>query len=148
MIVLNKILKLYKKYDEIIRYLFIGVLSTIVNLVVKFLLLFLVLDAKNELELQIAVIISWVVAVVFAYITNRKIVFKSKNNNLFKEAKNFFLARVGTLALEMILMWLFINLLGLNSDLWVFVITCFVQFLVIVANYIFSKLFVFKKEVS
>jgi len=144
---LNKVLKIYKKYDEIIRYLFIGVLSTIVNLVVKFLLLFLVLDATNEIELQIAVIISWVVAVIFAYITNRKIVFKSKNSNLLKEAKNFFLARVGTLILEMVLMWLFINLIGLNSDLWVFVITCFVQFLVIVANYIFSKLFVFKKEV-
>lgn len=147
MILLNKILKLYKKYDEIIRYLFIGVLSTVVNLVVKFLLLFLVLDATNEIELQVAVIISWIVAVIFAYITNRKIVFKSKNSNLLKEAKNFFLARVGTLLLEMVLMWLFINLLGLSSDLWVFVITCFVQFLVIVANYIFSKLFVFKKEV-
>ena len=147
MILVNKILELYNKYDEIVRYLFIGVLSTIVNLVTKFLLLFLWLDAKNELELQIAVIISWVVAVIFAYVTNRKIVFKSKNSNLIKEAKDFFLSRIITLLLEMFLMWFFINFLKLNSDIWVMFITVFVQCLVIVGNYIFSKLFVFKKEV-
>ena len=144
---LNKILSLYYKYDEVIRYLFIGVLSTIVNLVTKFLLLFIWLDAKVELELQLAIIISWIVAVIFAYVTNRKIVFRSKNNNLFKEVRDFFLSRVATLVLEMFLMWFFVNLLKLNTDIWVMIITVIVQFLVIVGNYIFSKLFVFKKEV-
>lgn len=144
---MSKILDLYHKYDEIVRYLFIGVLSTIVNLVTKFLLLFLWLDAKNELELQVAVIISWIVAVIFAYVTNRKIVFRSKNNNLFKEVKDFLISRIATLLLEMFLMWFFINLLKLNSDIWVMVVTIFVQGLVIIGNYIFSKLFVFKKEV-
>jgi len=144
---LSKILDLYYKYDEIVRYLFIGVLSTIVNLVTKFLLLFLWLDAKNELELQVAVIISWIVAVIFAYVTNRKIVFRSKNNNLFKEVKDFLISRIATLLLEMFLMWFFINLLKLNSDIWVMIVTIFVQGLVIIGNYIFSKLFVFKKEV-
>ena len=144
---LNKILSLYHKYDEVIRYLFIGVLSTIVNLVTKFLLLFIWLDAKVELELQLAIIVSWIVAVIFAYVTNRKIVFRSKNNNLFKEVRDFFLSRVVTLVLEMFLMWFFVNLLKLNTDMWVMIITVIVQFLVIVGNYIFSKLFVFKKEV-
>ena len=144
---MSKIFDLYHKYDEIVRYLFIGVLSTIVNLVTKFLLLFLWLDAKNELELQVAVIISWMVAVIFAYVTNRKIVFRSKNNNLFKEVKDFLISRIATLLLEMFLMWFFINLLKLNSDIWVMVVTIFVQGLVIIGNYIFSKLFVFKKEV-
>ena len=72
-----KIIELYQKYEEIINYLIIGVLTTIVNLAVKYALLFTVLNASDATQLQIAVVISWIVACLFAYITNRKIVFKS-----------------------------------------------------------------------
>lgn len=140
----NKCIDLYKKYEEVIRYLIVGILTTIVNLIVKYLLLFTILDAKNAIELQIAVIISWIVAVIFAYITNRKFVFQSKNSNLLKEFTSFILARITTLFLEMFIMWFFVTLLKLNSSNWVIIITIISQILVIIANYIFSKLFVFK----
>ena len=80
-----KIIEIYKKYEEIINYLIIGVLTTIVNLAVKYALLFTVLNASDATQLQIAVVISWIVACLFAYITNRKIVFKSKSKKILKE---------------------------------------------------------------
>ena len=82
---MEKIIDLYKKYEEIINYLIIGVLTTVVNLAVKYALLFTVLNASDATQLQIAVVISWVVACIFAYITNRKIVFKSKSKKILKE---------------------------------------------------------------
>ena len=74
---MKKILALYKKYEEIINYLIVGGLTTVVAIGSKLLLLFTILDQKNGLELQIAEIISWALAVLFAYITNKKFVFKS-----------------------------------------------------------------------
>lgn len=143
---IKKYIKLLKKYEEVIRYLIVGVLTTIVNLVIKYLLLFTILDAKNALELQIAVIISWIVAVIFAYITNRKFVFKSKSSDFVREITSFVIARLTTLVLEMFIMWFFITLLRLDSDIWVVFMTIISQLLVIVVNYIFSKLFVFKEK--
>jgi len=142
---INKILNLYKNYKEIINYLIFGVLSTIVNLVSKYILLFTILDATNAFELQISIIISWILAVLFAYFTNKKFVFKSTSNNKFKEFISFIIARISTLFLEMSIMWFFVTLLKLNSNLYVVIFTMIAQFAVIVCNYIFSKLFVFKK---
>lgn len=143
---MNKILKLYKKYEEIINYLIVGVLTTIVSLAVKWGLLFTILDASKALELQASVIISWIAAVTFAYITNRIFVFKSKSKNIIKEIISFFGARVLTLILDMGIMWFFVTLLKLDTDTWVLIWTMVVQVLVTVLNYIFSKLLVFKKK--
>lgn len=143
---MKKIINLYKKYEEIINYLIVGVLTTIVSLVVKWGLLFTVLDPKNSVQLQVAVVISWIAAVVFAYITNRIIVFKSKSKKILKEITSFFGSRLLTLGLEMLIMWFFVTFLKLNSDLWVLIWTMVAQILVIIFNYIFSKLFVFKKK--
>lgn len=143
---MKKILELYKKHNEIINYLIVGVLTTIVSLITKWGLLFTVLDASIALELQIAVIISWILAVIFAYITNRIFVFKSKNKNIIKEIISFFSSRLITLGMEMIIMWFFVTLLKLNSDTWVLIWTLVVQVIVTVANYIFSKLLVFKNK--
>ncbi|MCI8670445.1 MAG: GtrA family protein [Bacilli bacterium] len=137
---------LYHKYEEVINYLIVGVLTTIVSLGVKYLLLFTFLDASNAVELQIAVIISWVCAVAFAYVTNRIFVFKSKNKNYFKEISSFVSGRILTLLMEMAIMWFFVTLLKLNTDFWVVVFTMICQVLITVANYILSKLFVFKKN--
>ena len=142
----KKIVDLYKKYEEIINYLIVGVLTTIVSLVVKWGLLFTVLDPKNSVQLQVAVVISWIAAVVFAYITNRIFVFKSKSKKILKEITSFFGARLLTLGLEMLIMWFFVTFLKLNSDLWVLMWTMVAQILVIIFNYIFSKLFVFRKK--
>ena len=142
---MNKIKELYKKYREIILYLIFGVLTTVVSLVVKYALLFTVLKASNAFELQVAVIVSWVAAVLFAYFTNRNFVFESKTTNKLKEFINFIVARIATLLLDMFIMWFFVTLLKLNSDLYVVIFTLISQVLIIVGNYFLSKLFVFKK---
>ncbi len=141
-----KIIEIYKKYEEIINYLIIGVLTTIVNLAVKYALLFTVLNASDATQLQIAVVISWIVACLFAYITNRKIVFKSKSKKILKEFIAFVSARLFTLILEMLIMFIFVTLLKLNSNLWVVIWSIVAQVVVIVVNYILSKLVIFKKE--
>ena len=142
---IKKIKELYIKYKEIINYLIFGVLTTLVNLITKYILLFTVLNPTNGFQLQIAIIISWIVAVIFAYFTNRKFVFESKNQNKLKEFISFVVARIATLLLEMFIMWFFVTLLKLNSDLYVVIFTLVAQVAVVIGNYIFSKLFVFKK---
>ena len=143
---MKKILKLYRKYEEIINYLVVGALTTIVNLAVKWGLLFTILNAKDAFELQIAVITSWVAGVIFAYVTNRIFVFKSKSKKILKEMLSFFAARLLTLGMEMLIMWFFVTVLKLNSDIWVLIWTVISQILIIIFNYLFSKLFVFKKS--
>ena len=78
---MKKIISIYKKYEEIINYIIVGGLTTLVSLASKWILLFTVLDAARALQSQIAVIISWLCAVSFAYITNRKFVYKSNKKN-------------------------------------------------------------------
>lgn len=89
---MKKLINLYKKHEEIINYLIVGVLTTVVSLAVKWGLLFTILNPKNSLQLQVAVVISWIAAVVFAYITNRIFVFKSKSKKILKEITSFFWA--------------------------------------------------------
>lgn len=143
---IKKCINIYKEKEEVFNYLIMGVLSTIINIGVKWALLFTILNVKNELELQIAIIISWIAAVLFAYISNRKIVFKSKEKNILKEFSSFISARIFTLIIEMIITWFFVNLLKLNTDLLVMIITIIAQAIVIILNYFFSKLFIFKEK--
>ena len=143
---MQKIKDIYLKNKEVINYLFFGVLTTIVNLIVKYIVLFTILDAEDAIELQLAVIISWILACLFAYITNRKYVFESKSKEILKEMTKFFSARIATLGLEMLIMFVFVTALGLNSDIWVIVWTLVAQVVVVVANYIFSKLIIFKNK--
>lgn len=139
---MKKILDLLKKYEEIIRYLIIGVLTTVVSLGAYYLCVSTFLNAENGFELQVANVISWVVGVAFAYITNRIFVFKSKNKDIFKEIVTFVSARVTTLLMDMAIMYIFVTLMHFNDG----IIKLISQVVVIVANYILSKLFVFKKE--
>ncbi len=131
----------YNKYKEALLYLFFGVCTTLVNLVTKWILLLTVINSSNAIQLQVAIIISWIVSVLFAYVTNRKYVFESKSKSIFKEISSFFGSRVVTLVLEMIIMYIFVTVLNFN----VYLFTIISQVLVIVLNYVFSKLFVFKK---
>ena len=137
------LIKKYKK--EIFNYVIFGTLTAVVNLVVKYLLLFTIFDPQNSFQLQTSIVISWIAAILFAYITNRKYVFKSENENKLKEFISFIIARLSTLFMEMAIMWFFVTLLKLNSDSWVIVFTLIAQAVVIISNYIFSKLFIFKK---
>ena len=139
---MNKIIGIYKKYEEIINYLIIGVLTTVISLISYYLCVFTFLDPKNGIELQIANIISWIISVTFAYFTNKTFVFKSKSNNKIKECMSFYASRVATLLLDMLMMFILVTSLNFNDKISKVV----VQIVVIVLNYIFSKLFVFKKK--
>lgn len=138
---MKKIKELYKKYKEIVNYLIVGVLTTIVSLIVYYLLVFTILNPENAIQLQIANIVSWIMSVIFAYFTNRKYVFESKNPNKLKEAGKFATSRIGTLLLDMLIMYLGVSLLNFSDK----IMKLISQVLVIIGNYILSKLFVFKK---
>lgn len=143
---MEKIKELYTKYKEVINYLIFGILTTVVSLATKYLLLFTILDAENGVQLQIAVIISWIVACTFAYITNRIWVFESKSKEVIKEAIKFYASRLATLGLEMLIMFIFVTALGLNTRIWVIVWTIFAQVVIVIGNYVLSKLIVFKNK--
>ena len=82
-------MELYKKYREIINYLIVGVLTTMVSLGTYYISVITFLNPNNPLQLQIANVISWIAAVSFAYVTNRKFVFESRNSNILKELATF-----------------------------------------------------------
>ena len=141
---MNKLLQLYKKYKEIINYLIVGVLTTLVSLVIYYITVFTFLNPKNAIELQIANILSWIAGVTFAYFTNRKYVFESKNENKLEEATKFVSSRITTLLLDMFVMWLGVTVLKFNDKF----IKLVSQVLITIGNYILSKLFVFKKTIK
>jgi len=139
---MQKIWDIYHKYEEIINYLIVGVLTTIVSLVTYFLCTYTFLDPTNKVELQIANIISWIFAVAFAYFTNRKFVFKSKEKNMLKEASSFVGSRIISLLMDMFTMFLIVSVCHFNDKIGKLAS----QVIVTIANYILSKLFVFKKK--
>ena len=139
---MKKLIDLYRKHKEIVNSLIVGVLTTVVSLLVYYGLTLTVLDPEQAVQLQAANVISWIAAVVFAYFTNRRFVFESRSQNMLKEAAAFFAARLSTLVLDMVLMFLLVTLLKCNDKIAKLV----VQVAVIVANYVLSKFLVFKKK--
>ena len=143
---MTKIKQLYLKYEEIVNYLVVGVLTTVVSLLVKYALLFTVLDAADAVQLQASVVISWICAVAFSYVMSRKFVFKSRDQKILQEIIRFVSARLATLVMEAVTLWFFITLLGMNSDVYVVIWTLVAQVIVTVGNYLFSKFLVFRKK--
>ena len=137
-------LKYYKKYDEIINYLIFGALTTVVTIITYAIFTSTFLSAKTALDIQIANVLSWIIAVTFAYLTNRKFVFKSKaqGSKRIKEIINFFLARISSLLVEMLFMYVTVTVLSYND----FICKIIAQAIVIIFNYVCSKLIIFKKE--
>ena len=131
-----------KKHREIIAYLIVGVLTTVVSWIV-YALLRLVLDMNVPLQVQIAVFMRWFAGVLFAYFTNRKYVFQSRDPKMLLEFLKFVGSRVTTLLSDMFIMWLMVSVLGINDWIATFVSAV----VVIVLNYLFSKLLVFRKKV-
>ncbi len=136
---MTTIKQLYQKYAMFIRYIVIGVLTTVVNLAVFFLL------KRFGMNYLIANTIAWLVSVIFAFFTNKQIVFQSKSKNAaaFAEMVLFFILRGVSLALDDGLMYLGVSVLLWNTGL----VKIAVQIIVIITNYIFSKLiFIHPKE--
>ena len=107
-----------------------------------YLLVFTILDANVPIQLQIANVTSWIACVTFAYVTNKKYVFKSSNKSLKKEATQFYLSRIATLLLDMSLMFILVSVCHFNDK----IMKILVQIIVVLGNYIISKLIVFKKN--
>lgn len=128
----------FNKYREALLYLFFGGCTTLVNIVAFYII------RKFGVSTYITNIIAWFLSVVFAFITNKLFVFESKNTSFkdsFKECFSFFLFRVISLVFDMGIMYLFIDLLNINE----MVSKVFSNIFVIIINYVFSKLFIFKK---
>ena len=128
---------LYNKYKEIINYLIFGVLTTIVSI-----LSYALFTRIFHIDIYISSVLSWIIAVTFAFITNRIFVFNSKERNIILELIKFYLSRLASLGIELLLMYLFVKIFNIND----MISKIIVQGIVIVLNYIFSKIFVFKKK--
>jgi len=138
----EKILGLYKKYEEIANYLVVGVLTTIVSWGAAWIAT-LILDPNVSWQNAMINTISWGAGVVFGYFANRKYVFKSTNPEMLKEFISFAGGRVTTWLLDVIIMEVSVNMLHL--PFWpckIFISSV----LVMIANYLLSKLFVFRKK--
>ena len=134
--------ELYLKYKEIMNYLIVGVLTTVVSLTVYYGLVLTVLNPKNPIQLQAANIASWICAVAFAYWANRKFVFESKSKEIVKEAGAIVTAREGKHVMDMMFMFVPVSLFGTNDK----VSKLLDQVMVTIANYVCSRLFVFKEK--
>ncbi len=143
---INKIKKLYKKYEEIINYIIVGVLTTIVSIASYYFFRFLIFTKDSNFDIQVCTVISWILAVLFAFVTNKRYVFKSKEKGKSEiiEMFKFYGSRLTTLLIEMLSMYILTDLINVNDKL----SKILVQFIVLVLNYLFSKLFVFKKSNS
>ncbi len=139
---MKKVLKLYQKYAEIINYVIVGVLTTLVSLGTYYVCVYTFLNPNISWQLQLANIISWLVSVTFAYVTNRLYVFKSKDPDILKEGVKFYGARLLTLVLDMVFMYLTVTIFKFNDK----IMKLLSNVLVLVLNYILSKIFVFIKK--
>lgn len=135
------IIKKFQKYKEQLLYILFGGLTTIVNIFIY--TLFTRFFFVNNI---VSNIYAWIASVLFAYITNKLFVFGSKSLNIslmIKEIISFVSCRLLSGVMDMTIMYTFVNLLHFND----FIIKIFANVFVVLANYFFSKMFVFKKEV-
>lgn len=136
--------EIYYKYEEKWLYVLFGGLTTVVSIVTK-LLLFGLVPGEPKWESTAGVIFSWICAVTFAFFTNKKYVFKNETKTreeFWKVFFSFYGARLATLAMEEVIFLVFCDWLGISKTL----ITFLSQVLIFIANYILSKVFVFKDK--
>ncbi len=136
----EKVRSLFRKYYDLLAYLVFGVLTTAVNYLIY-------LPCYNLLQLPAVVsnLIAWVGAVAFAYLTNKPFVFRSHDwsaKTVIPELTKFVSCRVASGAAESAILWITVDILGWNGNLWKLVTSV----LVVVLNYIGSKLVVFRKK--
>ena len=136
--------KMYHKYEELFWYLVVGVCATITSLSAKFLWNWLVFGHPlNPTYTQtfILSVVNWVVGVETSYPLSRKLVFRS-HGPILKEFLNFHASRLTTWLLDLLITEVLGPVLGIN----VYIASGVSMVLVVILNYVFSKLFVFKKK--
>ncbi len=141
---ISKAKELFYKYEEIIVYLIVGVMTTIVSWFCMFFVNIVIFGNPmypTSTQNLVLSVVNWTAGVAFAYPTNRKFVFKSTDPQIFKECSKFVASRISTLILDIVVRQI-LGLLGVD----VFITTLISAVLVIIGNYIFSKLLVFSKK--
>lgn len=134
---INRGIEIYKKYKMPILYLIFGGLTTLLN-IITYLFFYHILKLNNVPSN----IIAWIVSVIFAFITNKIYVFESKSKSLFYELTTFLACRLGTGVLDLGIMFVTVDILKWND----FIMKVISNVIVIVLNFIFSKLIIFKKQ--
>ncbi|UWD49986.1 GtrA family protein [Clostridioides difficile] len=130
---------IFKRHKETILYLFFGAFTTLVNIVS-----YLFFTRVISFNFMIANAFAWIIAVLFAYVTNKFFVFESKKVEikfLFKEFLSFVGFRLLSGIIEMVIMYIMIDLLFVND----IIVKVFTNVVVIVLNYLFSKMIIFRK---
>lgn len=136
------VLERLRKYKEGILYLFFGVLSTIVNLGTYF-----IATRVFGINYLVSNVIAWFFAVIFAYVTNKFFVFEVKNVEikfLIREFLSFVNCRIVSGVTEIVLIYLMVEILCIND----FIVKIITNIVVVVLNFIFSKLIIFKKKTN
>ena len=134
----DKMLFLFRKYQQIITYVFFGGLTTLVNFLVYY-----PLYNIFELNATSSNVIAWAVAVIFAYFTNKPFVFKSNDwsvNVCLPEFVKFVGSRLGSGLLETLIIRITVDILLWNGNLWKVIVSV----IVVILNYITSRFFAFK----
>ena len=129
----------FKNMKQLIAYGICGVLTTLINIIAYWLV------RKFDVSILASTVIAWLAAVFFAYWSNRKYVFESTNTSLiaiFFEAIYFFMCRIATGVFDVAFMYVFADWLGLND----LIVKITSNVIVIVLNYVASKLFIFKEK--
>lgn len=126
-----------KKHREMVLYLFFGGCTTVVSLGS-----FILFEDFLQIHELVANVLSWILAVGFAYVTNRKWVFEAKKKFCLAEIIAFYGGRVFTLGVEMLILLVFVTWLDFNSTL----VKLFAQVVVLIGNYLISKFLIFRKN--
>ena len=137
---IEKLRSLIEKYWDVLSYLFFGVLTTVVNY-----LIYLPVYNFCGLSAALSNMIAWVGAVIFAFLTNKPFVFHSHDwsaKTVVPELTKFVSCRIASGVLETVILFLAVDLMAWNGNIWKLV----TQVLVIIINYVGSKLLVFRKK--
>ncbi len=137
---MGKIKQLLIQYKAVILYLFFGVATTVVNIIAYWLCAY-----PLHWGIMVSTVVAWIAAVLFAYVTNRKWVFDSKETTtagIVQEMIRFFGCRLATGVVDWLIMLVFVEWLTFND----MVVKIAANVLVIILNYVASKLVVFRKS--
>lgn len=136
---MNKLVNIYNRYREQILYLVFGGLTTLISIIT-----YAVFTELADINILIANILSWIISVAVAYATNKSVVFRSDKKGaaqVLNEALSFYAGRLLTLLIEEAILFVFIDLAKLPN----MPVKIIAQIIIIVLNYIISKVFIFKK---
>ena len=156
----------YKNHKHIVLYFTFGIGTTIISLGSYYLFRILFPNAESappwlqwifkitaalhiESSTVLPVLLSWILANLFSFFTNRVLVFESQARNFFRvmlELGKFFASRIATLIVDTIIMFLLVDLQNIHGGLYEFCAKIFSNIIVLILNYILSKIFVFRKK--